>query len=435
VTEDDRPRVSGRARWGIPQGQYARRYALAALVNSLGSGMFYPFMLLFFTERLGLPLVSAGAVLTFAALVSAACVSFTSRALDRFGARNVIIVLAITRALLFPVYLAINNVWLFALVATAVAIADRTDMVAGQVIVSELAEEKERPAWFALSRMTLNAGLGAGALLGGALLALTGQYALIVVANAVSFLLVALLYLPIPSRRRQSRPGSAEQGADGPSMAIWRDRLMVCFATVNGLWILAGLAIEIGLPVYLVVTLGLPEWTISLVFLVNTLLVTLLQLPVSARVARHPAVRMFGYGLVAYAITFAMLALSPGLDGAGAVVFVVVAVCVFTAGEMITSVTGMVVVTELAPPHRLGGYVGLQHTFLGVGSAMAPLVYSAGLAWSPQGLWSLLAVLMAVLAAASILMRSHMAARASASGPVVAATPGNLNPPDPMARG
>ena len=56
----------------------------------------------------------------------------------------------------------------------------------------------------------------------------------------------------------------------------------------------------------------------------NTLLVTLLQLPVSARVTRYAAVRVFGYGLLAYATTFAMLASSPQLQGDSALVFVVV---------------------------------------------------------------------------------------------------------------
>lgn len=395
----------------MPQGRYARRYAVAALVNSLGSGMFYPFMLLFFTQRLGLPLVSAGAVLTVAALISAGTVSFTSRVLDRFGARDVIVVLALARGVLFPFYLVIDDVWTFAVVATAVAMADRLDMVSGQVIVSELASDSERPAWFALSRMTLNAGLGVGALVGGAVLFLTGEYALIVVANAASFFLVALVYVPIPSRRTSHEPSSGATTTAGTDRAAWKDRLMVAFASVNGLWILAGLAIEIGLPVYLVATLGLEEWTISLIFFVNTLLVTLLQLPVSARVARYAAVRMFGYGLLAYATTFAMLASSPQMQGDSALVFVVVAVCVFTAGEMVTSVSGMVVVTQLAPAHRLGAYVGLQHTFLGVGSAVAPLVYSAGLAWSPQGLWLILTALMALLAVLTIALQGRVAAR------------------------
>lgn len=153
----------------MPRGRYAKRYAAAAIVNAVGSGMFYPFALLFFSERLEISLVQVGAYLTVASACSAIAVTRTSRAVHRFGARDVI-TLAAVRAVLFPLYLVVDHVAAFLLVVAAVAIADRTDMAASQAVVSTFADEEERPAWFALSRLALNAGLGGGALLGGVLM-------------------------------------------------------------------------------------------------------------------------------------------------------------------------------------------------------------------------------------------------------------------------
>jgi hypothetical protein len=86
--------------------------------------------------------------------------------------------------------------------------------------VAEVAAPEELDRWFGLSRVLVNAGLGAGGLLGGlaaTTLAIAG-YQAIIVLNALSFVLAAgmLTRLRMPSGRKRTRrraPQPATQAA------------------------------------------------------------------------------------------------------------------------------------------------------------------------------------------------------------------------------
>jgi hypothetical protein len=372
-------------RLGLPRDRYAFRYGVAGFVSSAGSGVFYPFSLIYFHHQLDVPLVQLGLWTTIAAVIGALGVSYTGRLLDRYGARNAVVLVSLLRALIFACYPLIDDLAVFAVCLAVVSLANRTDQTAGQVIVNGLAPERSRARWFGLSRMTLNAGIGIGALVGGLLLT-SDDYTALVYANAAAFALVALIYLTLPSivaaaGEKQSREG------------IWKDRLFIKVALLSAVWMVVGLAVEVGLPVYLVLFLHQPPWTVSVVFAVNTALVTLVQLPLARYIGEQPVMRMFATGLVAYAASFVgFLALAQ----AGRVVLVaglVLAVCVFTVGEMFVAVSGMLLVNGLAPPGRTGAYVGTSWAFAGTGSALAPLLFTAALTAAPLVLWSGLIVL------------------------------------------
>lgn len=374
-------------RLGMPQEQYARRYGVTTLICNIGNGLFYPFSLLYFHHQLDASLATVGLCLTVATGVGALAASQTGKLADRFGGRDVLVAAALVRVVILACYPLVESVAVFGVLAAVVAVANRTDQVSGQTIISLLAPEESRPRWFALSRMTLNAGTGAGSLVGGLVITSPIGYDGIVLANAATFAIVALLYLTFPSGKV---PADRADEKDG---GVWRDRLFIKFAALNGLWMVIALSVEIGMPVFLVLYLDQPAWMVSVVFILNTAMVTLFQLPMGRAVQGRPPMHVLRHGIVVYAVSFALLYLTDFLSGAALVAILVGAVAVFTVGEMLVSTIGMTVINALAPEGRTGAYVGVSWTFAGVGSALAPTVFTVALEVSPSLLWAGLTLL------------------------------------------
>lgn len=81
-----------------------RELLVAAGINAVGIGMFIPFTLVFFHHVTGLSFASVGMVLTVTGLAGLALMPLAGVAVDRFGAKPVVLVLYAIRTLGFLLY-------------------------------------------------------------------------------------------------------------------------------------------------------------------------------------------------------------------------------------------------------------------------------------------------------------------------------------------
>jgi MFS family permease len=169
--------------------------------------LFYPFSVLYFHEVAGLSFPLIGLGLTVATGVSLATVPLQGVLVDRLGTRTMVIAAMLLRAVGFLAYLFVHSFLAFILLAGVVAIGNNSP--AGDALVAEIAAPEDRDRWFGLIRVLVNAGHGAGGLLGGLAAATLGiaGYQGIVVLNALSFVVAAgmLTQLRMPRSRKSSR--------------------------------------------------------------------------------------------------------------------------------------------------------------------------------------------------------------------------------------
>ncbi len=79
-------------RLGVPDTPKVRILLTALAVDALGTGLFAAFSLLYFHEVAGLPLARVGLTLTIATLVGLVANPLAGSLVDRFGAKQVLIV-------------------------------------------------------------------------------------------------------------------------------------------------------------------------------------------------------------------------------------------------------------------------------------------------------------------------------------------------------
>lgn len=376
----------------LPRGRGVGWFASAGIVNALGTGFFYPYQLLFFQNVYDLPLVVVGAGLTATILVALPLLPATGRLVDRSGPRAVLIGATLIRAVAFAGFSTLDGLAAFLGLSVLVALGARAEQTATPVLAAAVAPDGQAPAWLALTRVVFNAGIFGGGLLA-ALVLLRAPTAFEVVgwANAVSFVLAAVLYLPLPA-------GRVPRVAAPSGVRPWRNVEFRRLAVARFLLLVVLLSVEVALPVYVVRELGWPPWTVGATLAIFTALVMGLQLPVSQRVARYRTMPVVAVGAVLHSALPLALGVSAPLGVVAQAVLMTVGALLYTLGGIISSQALMVALVAVPPAAERGVYQAFTQILVGVALAVVPLLVSVFLDRWPAGLWWALVVVVGYVA-------------------------------------
>jgi dipeptide/tripeptide permease len=153
------------------------------------------------------------------------------------------------------------------------------------------------------------------------------------------------------------------------------------------------------MPVSLTQTHGLEPAAWGVLFIVNPLFVTLLQLRITRWAAPIPPSTKLAVAMLLMGTSFLPLLVS------AAIPVLILILVVFVIGEMLWSPTADALVSRLAPAHARGTYMGTAGMSMWLGGAIAPAL---GLrlrdTWGDGAMWiaiALVSVLGAVLYAAA----------------------------------
>ena len=152
--------------------------------------------------------------------------------------------------------------------------------------------------------------------------------------DAVSFVVTAALHA---SRCRPSTTSAPRAGE--PKLAVLRDRPYALVTLLNAILLLRMPLLSVAIPLWIVERTAAPGWTVSALFVLNTVVVVLLQVRVAGRLASIGAaarmVRRSGLLLFASCVAFALSALGTSPWIAFAVL--VAGALVQVLGEMLQS--------------------------------------------------------------------------------------------------
>jgi MFS family permease len=259
----------------------ARRYRsllLVAGVDAIGTGLFLPVTALFFVRVSDLSIGAVGIGLSIAGLGGLLATLPAGSAVDRLGARRVLLWCYPASALGYAGYALVHSFLVFLPLVVLVRVAERGARPALNALTAQVALDADRARLFGLMRALRNAGFGIGGLLATAALAVGGDGPLLALTtgNAVSFALAA-----VAVGRLASRAGQAPAQERAGYRLLLRDRSYLALSVVSILPGLNRALMLVGIPLWLTTRTSAPAWLAGPLFTLNTVLVVALQVRVS----------------------------------------------------------------------------------------------------------------------------------------------------------
>ncbi|NEB03370.1 MFS transporter [Streptomyces sp. SID13726] len=391
-TAPSAPSRSGRlsTALGLPRLRGQRLLLAAVVIDSTGSGLAVPFLLLYLISRDHMPAATAGTVLTVAGLVALAAGPLSGPLLDRWGPGRLVQCAHALRATAFLGYLAVGSTPAVLVLATLAALGDNLFWPANRAFLARRCQPGELLRWYGLERALRNIGLAVGGLAAGVLAGSgTTGLRLVMAGNAVSYVIAAVLIALLPA---PAAPGPPRAAPGSRPAARRPDRAYVTMVAANTLLVLVCVALPVLVPLYVVRQLHQPSWVVGAVFALNTLLVTAGQTLVVRRVERHDHLVVLRSAAVLWSAAAVLFGAVSGMPGGAVLPLLALAVLVFTAAELMHGPTSDAVAVRMAPEDGPGRHLGLHQLSWGVGSAIAPLILTRALSLGPWWPWVLLAV-------------------------------------------
>jgi MFS family permease len=356
----------------LPPPGVARSLALQSMIYATGTGVFLTGSAVFFVHVVGLRPTQVGVGVSVAGAISLVLSVPLGMLVDRVGSRRTWMVAVFCEAALFCGYPFVRGFWGFLAVVSAVAVTSTAGNSGRSVYTIEAIAPEQRVRVLAFSRSALNIGFTLGALGAGVALSINSRpaYYAMVLANAVGLVVngLCLFRLPVVPRQHVDRSGHR--------FAALRDRpILAVTALVALLGSFATVFTEV-IPLWTVTRTNAPRVVLSAMFLVNTALVVLLQVPASRGAETLPgATRALRRGGFAVALACPVLYLTRAAPRPVTIALLVLAIGLVTACELWHSAGFWGLTTELPPPGRRGEYVGA----LRLGNELQAMVAPAAL--------------------------------------------------------
>ncbi len=392
------------------------------VVNSLGNGIVFPFIVIYLHNVRGISFAEAGLALAFGGVAALAAGLLAGSTVDRIGGRNTLLLGLLLQASAFAMFPLIREPWqAFALLGLEGA--GTACFWPGQsTLLSRLTPAEERHSAYALQRVSMNLGMGLGGVVGG-LIATTSHpssFTTLLVADAATF----LVFVVVLSAIKEPSPVEAEEGEERTTgyRAVLRDRNFVALLGLNVLFVAVGYEVFALLPPFAKNYADVSERWVGFIWLANTLLIVLIQLPVAKALEGRRRMVALALMNVLWAVA-ALIVLAAGelLTATSAALVLITATMVFGVGETLQGPTQAPLVADLAPEHLRGRYFALGAMSWSAGSILGPAVGGALLGWQPLAVWPIAAAVCVVAAIGCLLLERHLPER-------VRRTPKRLEP-------
>jgi hypothetical protein len=365
----------------FPRDPVARSLTLATSAVSVSTGLFYAVSALYFTRILGMSVTTVGLGLTVAGGCGVVASYAAGWASDRIRADAIQRWATVGQGLALLAFVLADDVPGFVVIACFALGLRAAQGTARLALLARWFTGPERVATRAGLRVVTNVCIGLGTAIAGVTLLIDTAVAYRV-TMAASGLLVLLASVPL-FRLTRAVPelGARLRMRRGPAAGEPRGRSPLTDRTYLGAVALSSVLAmnfslqSVGLPLWVAGHTDAPTVVISLLMILNTLCVALLQVPAARGThdlfVAGRAVRRAGAALALGCGMFAAAAYGgPGT----AVALLVLGVLAITIGEVLSEAGGWGLAFELADPRSAGAYQGVSQTGYALASMLAPSV-------------------------------------------------------------
>jgi MFS family permease len=347
--------------------------ALGRLLSQLGTGFTLFYASIFFVKQVGLSATAVGIGLGSGS-ISGVIGRFLggSFADSQFWGRRRTLLLALVISALaslilastydFPIFIAGNL-----LMGLGVGLY----WPATEAAVADLSTIDQRNEAFAITRLADSLGMGMGVVLGGALIAATGNYRALFIIDAISFVVfLAVVYWAIPETRKFEKEKDHHKSR-GWAVAFG-DRKLMIYVLVNILFTTYLAQINSTMPLYFTNFVpGFSPKIISALFTWHVMIAALCQLPVARLLNRFSRPRALIFSMLLWAVGFVLIWLT-GVAATNQIFWAILALGVLAIATVAYTPSASALVVDLAPESLRGIYLSINSQCWAIGYFIGP---------------------------------------------------------------
>src|SRR3954447_26712247 len=379
------------ARWRTGLSRPVLILQAGGALNYFGYGLVLPFEIIYLHQVRGFSTSMAGLVLAATMGSSAIVTPPTGALLDRYSAKALVVAGSLASALGYAGFAFVDRPWQGFACSIVGGAGLGAAGTASRTLIVRLVRPEQRAAAFALDRVAGNFGIGAGATVGGFVVAAAQRlstFQFLYFFDAVTYVGFALIVLAaVPSPRAETV--AAADGNETGFRAVARDRIFLTVIAANVVLVVVGHTFFSNiLPPFAKAHTPVGPAEIGIVILVNTAFIVIAQIPAVRVVARMRRTHAFAATSALFAV--ALLAVLPAtlIHSELAATSLLAGVAIVLAiGEIAHILVLGPLVADMAPAHLLGRYLSLYSLTFTASLALGPAIGGLLLQTSPDAIW------------------------------------------------
>jgi MFS family permease len=341
------------------------------LISTTGASMIWPFLIIYVSERLSLPLTNVASLMTLNAVAGLFFSFLAGPITDRVGRKWIMVVSLAVNGLVYLFMSRAASLPAFALLMTISGAFNPLYRVGADAMLADLIPSPQRPEAYSLMRMSNNVGVALGPALGGMIATASYTIAFYIAASGmIIYSLLLFIFAAETLAPRATSPNAASPQAErfGGYDRILKDRPFMSFTTAITLTTICAAMMWVLLSVYAKTNYGVPESLYGMIPMTNALMVVFLQLPVTRVTRRFAPLLMLAAGSLLYAVGVGSVALGNGFWSFWT------SMVIMTIGELILIPTATTYVADLAPAEMRGRYMSIYGLTWGVATGIGPVL-------------------------------------------------------------
>ena len=349
-----------------------KKLLIGVLLNSLGSGLTLPLLIVYLHQVRGLSVLTASLVVAYMSIFGLVATGAVGSITDRFGPRPVLIFGLFVEALAVAAWSLVHNSATAFVVGAFSAIGQSAIWAPQATMLTRMVDASDRQKIFGIQFMLLNLGLGLGGMFSAVIVDPNNatSFVWLYVIDACSFLTYLCIVLSLPNYLAQEEYQVKDKGGYRDLLA---DRTLVYFFFAGLLMLSCGYgSLDAGMAPTLTIFGHQSVKVLGPIWAVNTSVIVIGQLYFLKRIEGRSRSRMLQIVALLWAASWLLIFFAVKTSGLWPALIAAVSTAVFACGEMIWSPIGPAILNDLAPEHLRGRYNAVSSLSWSISGSLGP---------------------------------------------------------------
>jgi MFS family permease len=343
---------------------------MGVVIATAGGSLVWPFMLIYASGKLNLPLSSVAALISINAGTGLASSLLAGTLADRVGRKGVMNFSLVMTGLAYFLLMHAQTYWHFVGLMVMIGLSNPMYQVGADAMLADIIPSEKRTDAYAINRIANNAAFALGPAVGGFLAATS--YNLAFIGATTGFLIYSVLLFLFAHETLDKSVKHNEHMHTIPQTSgfsrVLRDTKYMAFVFTMSLGLIAPSMLWILLAVYTKTNFGISESLYGWIPTTNALMCVFVQYFVTLITRKHRTLPVLTVGMLIYAIGAGSVALMSSFPGFW------LSMVILTFGELTLVPTASKYVADLAPEDMRGRYMSIYWLGWGLARTLAPLI-------------------------------------------------------------